>query len=126
MLAVFAAGGCAHAVRYRPNPAEVDAREYDLMFAAAQDVLRDYGFEVDRRDYRFGTVTSRPLIAPTVLEPWRVTNTTAAQALAATTNHQRRLVSVTLERSEEQPSGASATSPVATEPATAPAEAGEF
>ena len=123
LLSVFllaALPGCSPALHYRPNPTEIDAREYDLMFTAAQDVLRDYGFEVDRRDYRFGAVTGRPLVAPTVLEPWRITNTTAHQTLAATTNPQRRLVTVSLER----PESALETSTVdAPESATAPAEA---
>ena len=87
--------GCAAS---RPVPAAltVEPPQYGDAFDAAVDSLRDRGFTVARRDYRFGLITTQPLPAPTALEPWRGGNVTAAQALRATVNDVRRTASITL------------------------------
>src|SRR5688572_16983036 len=77
LLLALGLAGCSHPVRpltgFRPapNPVEVDAAEYDRVFEASVDVLRDAGFRVNRRDYRFGDVVTYPDTSPTVFEPWK-------------------------------------------------------
>jgi len=78
-------------------PVSIAADEYPRMFQAAIDVMRDEGFIVDRQDYRFGRITSKPLTAPTIMEPWRRSANTAKQAIDSTINDQRRVVVVMLE-----------------------------
>lgn len=89
--------GCAALGPAVPNPMPVDAREYEPLFDASVEVLRDKGFSVDRQDFRFGTVTSRPDGSPTLFEPWRGDNRTVALAGWSTLSDLRRVVTVTLE-----------------------------
>lgn len=80
-----------------PNPVEADAREYSRMYRAAIAVLRDEGFDLDRRDYRFGRITTNHLSSATMMEPWHRHNTTAYQAVESTLQDQRRRVRVFLD-----------------------------
>ncbi|GAB4194804.1 MAG: hypothetical protein Kow00105_09050 [Phycisphaeraceae bacterium] len=99
MLAVgLTAGmvGCARHMAVVDQPVAIDSARYRACFDAAVDVLRDNGFVVDRRDYRFGVITTRPLGSPTVLEPWHAHNSTADQAWESTFNDIRRRVAVRL------------------------------
>lgn len=114
-LSALLSAACAAASRPIANPAEVDVSEYARLFRAADEVLRKHGFAIERRDYRFGVVTTRGLAAPTLLEPWHDSNSTAGQAVESTINGQRRLVTISI-----TPAAAS-TQPASTQPATAPA-----
>ena len=78
------------------HPFPVDRREYDRLYESSIDTLRDQGFELDRQDYRFGTITTKPRIAPTWFEPWDSGNSTPGQTSNATFDHQRRIVVVRL------------------------------
>ncbi len=88
--------GCATPRAAAPNPFEIDVSEYGRVFDAAVLVLREQGFRVDRQDYRMGVVTTLPLDAPTLMEPWRAANTSSAPSHDSTLNAQRRLVRVSL------------------------------
>ncbi len=79
-----------------PTQLDIDAREYRRLFDAALLVLRDAGFTLDRRDYRLGIITTRPLFAPTIFEPWHSRHASAATTFESTFNDQRRLVRVSL------------------------------
>ncbi len=76
--------------------AVIHVSEYHRIFDAAIGVLRDEGMTIDRQDSRFGVITTKPLGAPTLFEPWRPGNRTVGQALDSTVNDQRRQVTVTL------------------------------
>lgn len=89
-------GGCGRAVVQTDNPIPITTAEYDRVFNASVDVLRDFGFMPARQDRRFGVITSRPRLAASVFEPWRTDNTTGDQVLANTINHRRRTVRVEL------------------------------
>lgn len=97
VLLAVAPAGCQRAVVDTPNPQPIAADAYDRMYDASITVLRDHGFRVDRRDYRFGRITTHPLDSPTAVEPWRPQNTTASQAWQSTLDHLRRTASVFLE-----------------------------
>jgi len=90
-------GGCHLAARTAVNPMPIDAREYSRLFEASVRELRNLGFVVDREDYRFGQVTTKPLTSPTVFEFWKPLNSTVGQAVQSTTNLQRRTAQVFLE-----------------------------
>lgn len=95
IVAALLAGGCSRPFfTEAPNPVEIDAREYARVYDAAIEVLRDYGFRVNREDARFGRITTYPLDSPTVVEPWRGDNTTAGQAWQSTLSHLRRTVRI--------------------------------
>ena len=79
-----------------PSPAPINPADYQTTFDAAARVLRDARFTVDRRDARFGQLTTEPKGSPTLFEPWVGDNVTTRQAAAATLGNLRRTVRVTL------------------------------
>ena len=81
---VAGAGGCQRSYAVHDNPLPIDAEEYDRIFDAAIVVLKDKGFAIDRRDHRFGRITTQPLGSPTFAEPWHTTNTTSHQMTRST------------------------------------------
>lgn len=87
--------GCSRQVVEADNPAPVAADQYEAYFEAATQVLRDNRYVIDRRDYRFGKITTRPQGSPNVLEVWNPQNTTADQAIESTLASEQRRVSVT-------------------------------
>jgi hypothetical protein len=97
LVVAWGCGGCARSIVRMDNPLPIDVREYARIFDATVVELRDQGFIINRHDYRFGVITTRPLASPTLLEPWRRQNTTVYQGLESTLNSQRRTVTVTLE-----------------------------
>ncbi len=94
-LAGAALTGCAARPATVQNPIEIDASEYSRMFLASAAELRNQGFILDRQDFRFGVLTTKPVASPTALEPWHTANRTAAHAVDSTFNDQRRRVTVT-------------------------------
>ncbi|NJL30760.1 MAG: hypothetical protein HC898_03515 [Phycisphaerales bacterium] len=76
---------------------EVDASEYRRLFDAALLVLRDAGFTLDRRDYRMGVITTRPLAAPTIFEPWNSSRIASSKLVENTLNYQRLIVRIQLQ-----------------------------
>jgi hypothetical protein len=107
--------GCTQAVVDAPNPTTISADEYDRVFDAAVEVLRGRHFVVDRKDRRFGVVTTRPLAASTFFEPWSDDNLTARQTLESTLNFERRTVRIEITPAADPAAPASA-------PATPPAK----
>jgi len=96
VLALSSLTGCVTNVPAVSNPVATPGRDYDRIYRAAIEELRDRGFHVDRQDYRFGRVSAKPVRAPFVLEFWRPHHTTAEQVGTATINHERRLITVDL------------------------------
>ncbi|MEM9789531.1 MAG: hypothetical protein AAF842_03895 [Planctomycetota bacterium] len=72
------------------------ADDYDRVYTATVNALTDLGFTLDRRDHRFGVVTTRPLRVGTFAEPWVATRSTLPQSLAATGAPRQRVVRVEL------------------------------
>lgn len=113
VLALVSLAGCASVDPATPNPISIDPLEYPRVYDAAILVLREHGFVPARQDYRFGRIVTQPRVAPTALEPWNDTNTTADQHLQASLTHQRRIVTVFLDPASSSESSAPA-SPVIT------------
>ncbi|MEM6853751.1 MAG: hypothetical protein AAF593_05015 [Planctomycetota bacterium] len=97
LSAVFLVGGCQTTSNSSPpmNTAPVSAAEYPTAFEVSGAVLRDEGFGVDRQDFRFGKITSRPKGSPTLVEAWQPDNTYPDQALRSTLGDLRRTITVT-------------------------------
>jgi len=93
----LASGGCSRTLVKAQDPIEIGAGSYARVFAAAGLTLRDEGFVLNRQDYRFGVITTRPMLSGTLLEPWEQTNSTMYQAWESTLNAERRTVTVTLD-----------------------------
>ncbi len=77
-----------------PTPPPLAAADYPAAFDASAAVLRDAGFGIDRRDFRFGKISTTPKGSPTILEAWKPDNTYADQALRSTLGDLRRTVTV--------------------------------
>lgn len=75
-VAAVAAGavGCVkytYPVVAEPSPPTAAERNFETMWLAAQDVLREYRFTIDRHDRREGLITTKPLTGMQAFEPWR-------------------------------------------------------
>ncbi len=46
-------------------------REFEAVWQASKDVLRDHHFQLDRQDRRAGVITTLPMTGAYILEPWR-------------------------------------------------------
>lgn len=98
LIAAGGSSGCARGLDTTvSNPVEIDASEYPRVFKAADQSLREMGFRMDRIDYRYGRLSTRPLLAPALFEVWKPTSTTIGQQSAGTLNDQRRIAIVTIE-----------------------------
>lgn len=97
LLLALALISCATPTPAMNNPTEVAEQEYARMFDAALLELREYGFHVDRHDYRFGVITAKPLGSPTVIEPWKPGHSNFDQAAQSTMQQERRQVTIRFE-----------------------------
>ena len=97
-IVLLLATGCTRAVVGVDNPARVAADTYQTTYEAAIDVLRDEGFVIDRRDYRFGQITTHALGSPNAFEVWNDQNTTLDQAIESTLANEQRRVNVAFEK----------------------------
>lgn len=80
-----------------PNPLPIESAAYDPAYEASIDVLREAGFRIAQRDYRFGTVSTHPKGSPTLVEFWVGDNTTLRQGVGSTLSDIRRSVRIELE-----------------------------
>ncbi len=97
VLACFAVVGCTAKIKQVDNPIPVAPAEYDRLYDASIQILRDQKFLIDQQDRRFGLITTRPRIASSVLEPWERDHSQPGQLVRSTLNYQRRIVQVHIE-----------------------------
>jgi hypothetical protein len=91
-----------------PAVATVSALQFQPIFDASVETLRIYGFEIDRRDYREGLLTSKPLISKQLIEPWRRDSGSAGQVMENSMATIRRTVHFVVDR---QPDGTYSVTP---------------
>ena len=89
----WVAGGCGAMVP--PAPVSADAN-YNALWNASLQVLRDHRFEVDRNDPREGVITTYPLLGRHWFECWRSDAMTAGDVLEGTLQTIHRQAAVTL------------------------------
>ena len=104
-LVLFATTGCSTTPTEQPQTARLTFSQdkYPVVFEAAVETLRQNGFRIARRDYRFGTITTYPKEAPTSAEFWIDDASTYAQHKSDTLNSQQRTVTVKVEQTESDP-----------------------
>jgi hypothetical protein len=91
---LVSANGCGVEQGTLSNPMQIGGERYPDAFEAAARALREQGFDLAVKDYRFGTIATRPLESPTILEPWRAGHASLSQGLQSTINFERRRVRV--------------------------------
>ena len=75
-----------------PDVLEIDASRYDEAFDAAREATRSVGMPAILTDRTGGIIESRPRLGGSVLEPWRVDNSSSSQWAENTLHKQRRRV----------------------------------
>ena len=110
-LLLLTALGCSTTPAEQPKSARLtfSADRYPAVFEAAVETLRDNGYRIARRDYRFGTITTYPKEAATAAEFWIDDATTPAQRKVDTLNAQQRTVAVKVEEPADEPGAYSLT-----------------
>ncbi len=99
MSLVLSMAGCASTESTtKPSAASfvIEAPQYAATYDAAVEVLRNQKFLLDRQDYRFGVVTSKPQFMPTIFEPWHRRRESPSLAWESTFNTQQRIVTIRL------------------------------
>ena len=74
MLMMLVSMGCTASYSVPVAPVRemtLEERNFEAVFLASETVLRECGFEMDRRDRRRGEITTRPMLARQALEFWR-------------------------------------------------------
>jgi hypothetical protein len=74
ILMAFSLVGCATYTTPEalpPRELTAEQRNFEAVFLSAQAVLRDEGFDIDRRDRRRGEVATHPMVAGQNAELWR-------------------------------------------------------
>jgi len=94
--------GCA-STKNQIADLRLDSANYETVFDATLAALRSSGFRMDRVDRRFGVITTKPLEAGSVLEPWRDLKAPPSQAVQSTLNYERRVFRVTFARASGSP-----------------------
>jgi hypothetical protein len=94
-LITMLAGGClAHRKDAYNTTMKIDAASRDQLWNAAQEVLRDYRFRLDRLDRQAGVISTLPLGSKHFFEVWRKDVATREDSLESTVNPIRRWVEV--------------------------------
>jgi len=81
-----------------PRQLTTEQRNFEAVFLASQDVLIEYGFEIDRRDRRRAEVTARPMVASHLLELWRRDSTSSYDVIENAMQKIYIVVTVKVER----------------------------
>ncbi len=96
----FLGAGCSRQIVEADNPVAIDSEQYKDYFETTIDVLREKGYVIDRRDYRFGTITTLGQGSPNIFEVWNDQNTTADQTISSTLSNEQRRVNVQFAKDE--------------------------
>ena len=72
----------------------LNSNNYNQTFDSTKNTLRNAGYQLDRVDRRFGIITSQPVVAGSILEPWRDITATPEQALDSTLNFEHRIIRI--------------------------------
>lgn len=75
----------------QPGPV-AEHRDFDRLWAAAEQAARGHGFTLDRIDYRAGVLTTEPLVSKQFFEFWRKDVGTAAGTAESSLATVRRTV----------------------------------
>jgi hypothetical protein len=65
----------------QPEVASVQVLQFQSLWDACLEEARRYDFQIDRQDYRDGTILTKGLVSKQLLEPWRRDSGTAYEVL---------------------------------------------
>ena len=82
----------------KPSNAVAFYDSFATLFKTCENVCRDYGFKIDRVDYRTGTLTTEPLESAQAFEPWRPDVQTLAGSRDSTIASVRRTLRFDIRR----------------------------
>ena len=85
----------------RPAVASVRARSFDRLWDACRDAAEADGFQIDRRDYRQGLLTTLPLVSKAIYEVWRRDVVTPHDLVQSTLGTIRRTIRFTIRRTSD-------------------------
>jgi hypothetical protein len=98
LLAMLAAavlgGGCGMRPGGGPGVRLTEDRDFNAVWDAAEEVLREYRFRIDRTDKRAGVMTTFPLLTRHWFEAWRKDAVTSDDKLESTLHSIYRQASV--------------------------------
>jgi hypothetical protein len=86
---ILGIGGCSTT---GPDRLEIRGDQYDVAYDAALEATREAGMPAIVSDRAGGAIEGRPRLAGSILEPWRIDNSSADQWAASTLHKQRRRV----------------------------------
>ncbi len=89
MAVASMAVGCAS---NGPDRLEIRGDQYDTAYDAALEATREVGMPAIVSDRAGGSIEGRPRLAGSILEPWRIDNSSGDQWAASTLHKQRRRV----------------------------------
>lgn len=76
----------------QPGYATVGWKDFTQLWETAENVARLNMFQIDRRDYRGGLLTTRPMVSKQLFEPWRKDAGTASDVVEASLGTIRRTI----------------------------------
>lgn len=85
----------------KPAITKVTSKDFDRLWAAAEDSLRDHSFLLDRTDYRDGVLTSQPRPSKQIYEVWRNDAVEPHDILQSTLGTMRRTVRIDIRRADD-------------------------
>jgi hypothetical protein len=85
----------------RPATVAVDYPQFDPLWRAAGEAVRDAGYIPDRRDFRNGVMTTKPLVSQQIFEPWRHDTASFAAVAQSSLQTVRRTVRFEFARKED-------------------------
>jgi hypothetical protein len=89
--------------------AKVTFRDFQQLWNACEATARDYGFALDRQDYRAGVITTAPLVSKQFFEFWRNDAQTAEDVADSSLNTYRRTLRFNIAKDSGGGGGYSAT-----------------
>ena len=100
IVAVLCAG-CIPTGAPVSSPPEVADEDFNVIWDAANEVLRTYRFSIDRADRREGVITTFPMVARHWFEFWRKDATTRRDVAEGTVQTLYRRVTINIRRQED-------------------------
>lgn len=102
MMLVITAAGCGTKTAARQEPVCVQDVQPDVVAEAAEDVLVDMGFDIEKYDVDAGYISTYPLRSKQFFEFWRGDTAGKKAKLASNLHTERRTVEMNISESDRQ------------------------
>ena len=85
----------------QPSVVQVRAASFQRLWSACERTSREFGFPLDRQDFRNGLMTTEPVISQQFFEPWRHDTGTASGVANNSLASYRRTIRFQIEKQDE-------------------------